>query len=53
MQLLAEYDPHPPFPRSGNPDTAEPEVVALLNHIHADYISSWGAKLKKTEGAKK
>lgn len=51
MQLLAEYDPQPPFPRSGNPSTAEPEVVALLNHMHADYISTWGAKLKKTPGA--
>jgi putative intracellular protease/amidase len=53
IQLLAEYDPQPPFPKSGNPDTAEPEVVALLNHMHADYISGWGKKLQNTPGAKK
>jgi cyclohexyl-isocyanide hydratase len=45
VQLLAEYDPQPCFPKAGNPTTAAPEVVALLNHMHSDYVASWGKKL--------
>lgn len=45
VQLLAEYDPQPCFPKAGNPATAAPEVVALLDHMHSDYAASWGKKL--------
>lgn len=34
MQLLGEYDPHPPFPGGGNPRTAEKLVVDMLNMMH-------------------
>jgi cyclohexyl-isocyanide hydratase len=47
VQLLAEYDPKPPFPNGGNPATADPKIVELLNHMHAEYIGAWGEKLKK------
>lgn len=53
MQLLAEYDPHPPFPGAGNPANADASVVELLTHMHAGYISEWGKKLKaKVDGGK-
>lgn len=47
VQLLAEYDPQPRFPKSGNPATAPKEVVALLNHMHAGFTAQWGEKLGK------
>ena len=34
MQLLGEYDPHPPFPGAGNPRTADKLVVDMLNLMH-------------------
>jgi len=30
LQLMSEYDPQPPFPKDGNPRTADPENVAML-----------------------
>lgn len=50
VQLLAEYEPKPPFPKGGNPATADPKIVELLNHMHAEYIGAWGEKLKKIVG---
>lgn len=38
VQLLAQYDPQPPFPRGGNPATATPAVVKLLDDMHAPFI---------------
>ena len=38
MQLLGEYDPQPPFPRGGNPRTAERGVVDMLQAMHAPLI---------------
>ena len=35
VQLLGEYDPQPPFPKGGNPRTAEKKVVDMLNQMHA------------------
>jgi cyclohexyl-isocyanide hydratase len=35
MQLLGEYDPQPPFPGGGNPRTADPAVVNMLQMMHA------------------
>jgi len=34
MQLLGEYDPQPPFPKGGNPATADKLVVDMLNMMH-------------------
>ncbi|MBL9139126.1 MAG: DJ-1/PfpI family protein [Verrucomicrobiales bacterium] len=38
MQLLGEYDPHPPFAGGGNPRTADKVVVDMLNTMHAPLI---------------
>lgn len=35
VQLLGEYDPQPPFPKGGNPRTADKSVVDMLNQMHA------------------
>ena len=35
MQLLGEYDPQPAFPGGGNPKTADPTAVNMLNMMHA------------------
>jgi cyclohexyl-isocyanide hydratase len=47
VQLLAEYDPQPHFPKSGSASTAPKEVVSLLNHMHADFMTQWGKRLSK------
>lgn len=47
VQLLAEYDPQPHFAKSGNATTAPKEVVDLLNHMHAGFMTQWGEKLGK------
>ena len=39
MQLLGEYDPQPPFPKGGNPRTADREVVDLLDQMHAPVVA--------------
>ena len=41
MQLLAEYDPQPPFPGGGNPRTADKVAVDLLNTMHAPLVPSF------------
>lgn len=38
MQLLGEYDPHPAFPTGGNPKTADPTAVNMLNVMHAPLL---------------
>jgi cyclohexyl-isocyanide hydratase len=38
VQLLGEYDPHPIFPGGGNPKTADPTVVNMLNMMHAPIV---------------
>lgn len=41
MQLLGEYDPHPPFPGGGNPRTADKLVVDMLNMMHAPVMEKF------------
>ncbi len=41
MQLLGEYDPQPPFPKGGNPRTADPAVVAMLNQMHVPVVEQF------------
>jgi len=38
VQLLGEYDPKPPFPGGGNPRTADPLTVAMLNEMHVPLV---------------
>lgn len=46
VQLLAQYDPAPPFPNGGNPAKAEPEVVKLLDEMHHPFIAILGEAIK-------
>jgi len=41
MELLGEYDPHPPFPGGGNPKTADPTAVNMLNMMHAPIVEKF------------
>ena len=41
MQLLGEYDPHPAFPGGGNPKTADPTAVNMLNAMHAPLLAKF------------
>jgi cyclohexyl-isocyanide hydratase len=54
IQLSLEYDPAPPF-RAGSPDTAPPDVLALINHRvgpfkaqRAEAVARAAARLKGT-----
>lgn len=47
MELLAQYDPHPPFPGGGDPKTADPEVVALLNEMHKPFVDLCADTIRK------
>jgi cyclohexyl-isocyanide hydratase len=46
MQLLGEYDPHPPFPAGGNPATADKLVVDMLNTMHEPLTEMFRAALR-------
>lgn len=45
MQLLGEYDPNPAFPGGGNPKTADPTAVNMLNMMHAPLVDKFKATL--------
>lgn len=47
MQLLGEYDPHPPFPGGGSPRTADPRVVAMLEMMHEPVVASFREALQR------
>lgn len=38
VQLLGQYDPKPPFPGGGNPESADLAVVAMLKQMHAPFL---------------
>lgn len=46
VQLLGEYDPKPPFPGGGNPKTADPLTVAMLNEMHVPLIEMFHQALE-------
>ncbi len=48
VQLLGQYDPQPPFPGGGNPDSADPQLVAMLNEMHKPFIASYAESIRKT-----
>ena len=54
MQLLGEFDPHPPFPGGGNPRTADKTVVNMLNLMHAPLAEKFkeliGNAIKRSSG---
>jgi cyclohexyl-isocyanide hydratase len=45
MQLLGEYDPNPAFPGGGNPKTADPTAVNMLNMMHAPLVDKFKTTL--------
>lgn len=45
MQLLGEYDPNPAFPGGGNPKTADPTAVNMLNMMHAPLVDKFKATI--------
>ena len=47
VQLLGQYDPHPPFAGGGNPESADPAVVAMLTQMHAPFVAQ-SAKVLRT-----
>lgn len=49
MQLLGEYDPRPPFPKAGNPATADPAVVAMLQAMHGPLEQKFRDSLNKAK----
>lgn len=48
LQLLGEYDPQPPFPGGGNPTTADPTAVSLLNVMHAPLVERFKEAIART-----
>jgi len=53
VQLLGEYDPQPPFPGGGNPKTADPTVVNMLNMMHAPIVEKFRDAIRKTNSVSK
>ena len=49
MQLLGEYDPQPPFPGGGNPRTADPTVVNMLNMMHAPLVAKFRQIIRNSQ----
>jgi cyclohexyl-isocyanide hydratase len=49
MQLLGEYDPQPPFPGGGDPRTADPTVVNMLNMMHAPIVEKFRQIIRNSQ----
>lgn len=47
MELLGEYDPHPPFPAGGNPKTADPAAVNMLKMMHAPLVEKFKSAIDR------
>lgn len=50
VQLLGEYNPQPPFPGGGNPKTADPTVVNMLNMMHAPLVERFRETIRRATG---
>lgn len=46
VQLLAQYDPQPPFPGAGDPAKADADVVALMNGMHKPFVELMGKSVQ-------
>lgn len=53
MQLLGEYDPQPPFPGGGNPRTADPAVVTMLNQMHVPLVEQFRGAVQAVQKSAK
>lgn len=49
VELLSQYDPQPPFPKGGNPATANPAVVSFLNEMHQPFVARAADAIRKAE----
>ena len=49
VQLLGQYDPQPPFVGGGNPDTADAQLVAMLNEMHKPFVAGYAESIRKTQ----
>jgi putative intracellular protease/amidase len=47
VELLAQYDPNPPFLHEGNPQTADPKIVEMFQNMHRPFIDSAASTIKK------
>jgi len=47
IQLLAQYDPQPPFPGGGDPESADPAVTALLDEMHKPFVELAASTIRK------
>lgn len=52
VQLLGQYDPHPPFPGGGNPASADPRLLLMLNEMHRPFIDRYAESIRKAGGEK-
>ena len=46
VQLLAEYDPEPPF-NSGTPQKARPEIKTMMDSMFVSFLAEVGALTSK------
>lgn len=53
VQLLGQYDPQPPFAGAGNPATANPRLVLMLNEMHKPFIAHYGDAIREAGAGKR
>lgn len=53
VQLLGEYDPQPPFPGGGNPRTADPLTVKMLDEMHVPLVEMFHQALEVAKAKNK
>lgn len=53
IQLMMEYDPQAPFPKDGNPKTAEPENVTLLKAMADPFTKQLNEVVKQLNLSKR
>lgn len=53
VQLLAQYDPQPPFAGAGDPAKADADVVALMNGMHKPFVELMGKSVQSALGTDK
>jgi cyclohexyl-isocyanide hydratase len=50
IQLISEYDPQPPFPKDGNPKTADADNLKMLRGMFAPFNTKLDAVVKQLGG---
>lgn len=52
VQLLGQYDPQPPFAGAGNPASADPRLVLMLNEMHKPFIARYADSIRAAGSGK-